>query len=72
VYVEVAHIVVGARVIGRIELESQLLGRLETECGQEVQVLRVEVRAGLFEETELIFSDANVLELYRVSVRNKL
>jgi hypothetical protein len=69
---EVANVVVGAGLIRRIEFESQLLGGLETECGQEVQVLRVEVGAGLLEEAELIFSDANVLELYRVLVRNKV
>jgi hypothetical protein len=34
--------------------------------------LRIEVGAGLLEEAELIFRDANVLELYRISVQNKL
>jgi hypothetical protein len=64
VYVEIADIAVGTGIFDGAEDQLQLLRRLETERGQEMQVLRVEVWARLLEKAELVFGDSYVFELY--------
>jgi hypothetical protein len=54
-----------------VEDEFELLRGLKSECGQEIQVLRVEVRARLLEEGELGLGYLYVLELWGSSVRRK-
>jgi hypothetical protein len=63
VYAEVANVGVRVSVVYGVENEFQLLRGLKSECGQEVQVLCIEVWARLLEESELSLGYLYVFEL---------
>jgi hypothetical protein len=66
-YMEIADVAVGTGISEGVEDQLQLLRRLETERGQEMEVLRVEVWACLLEKAELVFGDSYVFELLKMS-----
>lgn len=63
-YTKIANVLVCASLIGGLEDQFQLLGRLESEGGQEVEVLRVEVCTLMREEGDLVVGDSYVLKLW--------